>query len=88
MWMINFRVRDLDAMIERLRAAGVRVEMEGDEWPNGRLARLNDPEAIPSSSGSRPGWMPPTECQSRTKPHEPIFDRVGLRVAHGVDQDA
>jgi catechol 2,3-dioxygenase-like lactoylglutathione lyase family enzyme len=45
-WMINFRVRNLDAMIAQLRAAGIVVEMEGD-YPNGRFARLNDPEGNP-----------------------------------------
>lgn len=46
-WMINFRVADLDAMVEQLRANGVDVEYEGDEWPNGRFARLVDPEGNP-----------------------------------------
>jgi len=45
-WMINFRVRNLDAMVEQLRAAGVAVELEG-EYPNGRFARLADPEGNP-----------------------------------------
>ena len=45
-WMINFRVRDLDAMVAQLRAAGINVEIEGDN-PNGRFARLNDPEGNP-----------------------------------------
>jgi predicted enzyme related to lactoylglutathione lyase len=45
-WMINFRVRSLDAMTAQLRAADITVEMEGD-YPNGRFARLNDPEGNP-----------------------------------------
>jgi glyoxylase I family protein len=44
--MVNFRVRDLDAMMAQLRAAGITVEIEG-EFPNGRFARLNDPEGNP-----------------------------------------
>lgn len=46
-WMINFRVRDLDAMAEQLEAAGVAVEFETDVYPNGRFARLMDPEGNP-----------------------------------------
>ncbi|WP_298298487.1 VOC family protein [uncultured Litoreibacter sp.] len=42
-WMINFRVRDLDAMMAQLNAAGIEVSFEGDE-PNGRFALLSDPE--------------------------------------------
>ena len=45
-WMVNFRVRNLDAMMAQLRAAGIVVEIEG-EYPNGRFARLNDPEGNP-----------------------------------------
>lgn len=46
-WMINFRVRDLAAMMAQLRAAGIEVEPEGDEYPNGKFARLRDPEGNP-----------------------------------------
>jgi catechol 2,3-dioxygenase-like lactoylglutathione lyase family enzyme len=43
-WMINFRVMQLDAMVEQLRAAGVSVELDAQTYPNGRFARLYDPE--------------------------------------------
>jgi predicted enzyme related to lactoylglutathione lyase len=43
-WRINFRVRDLDAMVAQLRAAGVAVEVDGTIYPNGRFAHLRDPE--------------------------------------------
>ena len=43
-WMINFRVRDLDAMVAQLRGAGIEVEVDGTECPFGRFARLSDPE--------------------------------------------
>ncbi|MEM1389988.1 MAG: VOC family protein [Pseudomonadota bacterium] len=45
-WMINFRVDHLDAIVERLRASGHQVEYENDEepFPNGRFAKLHDPE--------------------------------------------
>lgn len=43
-WMINFRVRDLDAMVAQLRQAGVAVEVVTEAYPNGRFAHLSDPE--------------------------------------------
>lgn len=46
-WMINFRVRDLDAMINQLRASGIEVVPDETVYPNGRFARLHDPEGNP-----------------------------------------
>jgi glyoxylase I family protein len=46
-WMINFRVRDLDAMTAQLRASGIQVELDPETYPNGRFARLADPEGNP-----------------------------------------
>lgn len=46
-WMINFRVRDLDAMVEQLRAAKIEVTVDAESYPNGRFARLRDPEGNP-----------------------------------------
>ena len=46
-WMINFRVLDLDAMVEQLRAAKVDVVVDAEDYPNGRFARLRDPEGNP-----------------------------------------
>jgi predicted enzyme related to lactoylglutathione lyase len=43
-WRINFRVRDLDAMVAQLRAAGAAVDVEDTIYPNGRFAHLRDPE--------------------------------------------
>ncbi len=43
-WRINFRVRDLDAMVAQLRAAGLCVEVESTIYPNGRFAHLHDPD--------------------------------------------
>jgi glyoxylase I family protein len=43
-WMINFRVLNLEAMIAQLRSAGISVEIDSEPYPNGRLARLYDPE--------------------------------------------
>jgi glyoxylase I family protein len=47
-WMINFRVRDLAAMVTQLRAAGVDVMVDPEAYPNGRFARLYDPEGNPA----------------------------------------
>lgn len=46
-WAINFRVRDLDAMVAQLRAAGIEVAVHQDDYPNGRFADLVDPEGNP-----------------------------------------
>ena len=46
-WMVNFRVRNLDAMVAQLRAAGISVEVDATAYPNGRFARLHDPEGNP-----------------------------------------
>lgn len=46
-WMINFRVKDLDAMVAQLEKAGVKVEVDPEDYPNGRFAQLNDPEGNP-----------------------------------------
>jgi len=46
-WMLNFRVRDLDAMVEQLRAAKIEVTVNAETYPNGRFARLYDPEGNP-----------------------------------------
>ena len=46
-FMINFRVRDLAAMILQLQASGVVVTQDPEDYPNGRFARLQDPEGNP-----------------------------------------
>ena len=46
-WMITFRVRDLDAMVAQVRAAGVSVEVDPERYPNGRFATCADPENNP-----------------------------------------
>jgi predicted enzyme related to lactoylglutathione lyase len=46
-WMMNFRVRDLAAMVAQLRGAGIEVEVDPELYPNGRFARLKDPEGNP-----------------------------------------
>lgn len=46
-WMVNFRVRDLDAMAAQLRANGIEVTLDPETYPNGRFARIHDPEGNP-----------------------------------------
>jgi len=43
-FMLNFRVANLDAMVQQLRAAGIEVEIQAEDEPNGRFAHLFDPE--------------------------------------------
>lgn len=53
--MINFRVDDLDAMLARLRAAGVEVTDESAEADYGKFGWAVDPE------GNRfEMWQPPS----------------------------
>lgn len=46
-WMINFRVRNLEAMAKQLRSTGIDVVIDPESYPNGRFARLHDPEGNP-----------------------------------------
>ena len=46
-WMINFRVRDLARMAAQLQAAGIKVTIDAETYPNGKFASLNDPEGNP-----------------------------------------
>jgi predicted enzyme related to lactoylglutathione lyase len=43
-WGLNFRVRDLTAMVAQLRAAGIDVEVDPMRYPNGWFAQLHDPD--------------------------------------------
>jgi len=45
--MVNFRVRDLDKIAAQLQAAGIAVKIDPQSYPNGRFARLRDPEGNP-----------------------------------------
>jgi len=44
LFMVNYRVRDLDAMLAQLRAAGARVEDRVEEYDYGRFGWASDPE--------------------------------------------
>lgn len=43
-WMLNFRVRDLDAMLAQLRAGGVQVSERIEEYDYGRFGWAYDLE--------------------------------------------
>lgn len=55
-FMINLRVDGLDALLDRLRAAGIEVttKAEWDDPATGRFARIHDPEGNPIEL-----WEPP-----------------------------
>jgi predicted enzyme related to lactoylglutathione lyase len=42
--MMNFRVDDLDALLEQLRARGVQIDEKREDWDYGRFAWIMDPE--------------------------------------------
>lgn len=46
-WTLNFRVRDLDGLVAELRRAGIEVTVDPESYPNGRFAKLKDPEGNP-----------------------------------------
>lgn len=43
-FMFNFRVADLDKMVEQLVVKGISVDVDPEPDPQGRFARLRDPE--------------------------------------------
>ena len=56
-FMLNYRVRNLDAMLAQLRAAGARAEDRIEEYDYGRFGWATDPE------GNRfELWEPPALC--------------------------
>jgi predicted enzyme related to lactoylglutathione lyase len=57
-FMLNLRVRDLDDLLEHLRASGIEVIVKPD-WDSpevGRFARIHDPEGNPIEL-----WEPPPD---------------------------
>ncbi|AWM39292.1 Glyoxalase-like domain protein [Gemmata obscuriglobus] len=43
-FMVNYRVKNLDAMLTQLRAAGVKVEEKVEDYDYGRFGWATDPE--------------------------------------------
>ena len=58
-YMLNLRVEGLDALLTRLRDAGVEVvtKAEWDTPETGRFARIHDPEGNPIEL-----WEPPVDA--------------------------
>lgn len=56
-WMINLRVRDMDGLLEKLRAKGIDIvtKPEWDDPATGRFARIHDPEGNPIELWEVPG---------------------------------
>lgn len=61
-WMVNYRVRDLDAVLAHLRASGVEPVAEVEEYPYGRFTWIVDGE------GNRVElWEPPSTPARRSR---------------------
>lgn len=56
-WMLNLRVSEIDALLNKLRADGIEVitKAEWDAPEAGRFARIHDPEGNAIEL-----WQPPT----------------------------
>ncbi len=52
-WMVNFRVRSLDAMVAQLQKSNIEVKVDPEKYPNGRFASCTIRKAIRSSYGNR-----------------------------------
>jgi glyoxylase I family protein len=46
-WMVNFRVRSMDAMVAQLQKSNIEVKVDPEKSPSGRFARLHDPDGNP-----------------------------------------
>jgi len=57
-WMLNLRVDDLDALLDRLTQSGTAIitKPEWDTPETGRFARIHDPEDNPIEL-----WQPPAQ---------------------------
>jgi glyoxylase I family protein len=64
-WRINFRVRNLDAMVAQLKAAGLSVAVVEEVFPNGRFAYVNDPDgnSIELWEPAGTDWVRPSNQQ-------------------------
>lgn len=79
-FMHNFRVDDLDAVLARLRAAGVPVDKKVEEYEYGRFGWATDPE------GNRIElWEPPAEPDAANRE---AADRRAIEELHRRDAEA
>jgi len=58
-FMVNFRVRDLHAMLAQLRAAGCRVDEKVEESDFGKFGWVTDPEGNRVELWEPPDRVPP-----------------------------
>jgi hypothetical protein len=63
MWMLDPRVRNLDAKVAQLRAAGIKVTVDPENHPFGRFARTPDPEGNPIECWQPHGTTRPMRLQ-------------------------
>ena len=83
-FMVNLRVRDLDVLAARLGAAGIAVTVDPEVWPNGRFARLHDPEGNPIEL-----WQPSTPADSPlARWHAAVAARDPARIPPLLADDA
>jgi len=64
-FMVNFRVRDLDAMLKQLRANGCKVDEKSQESPLGKFGWVMDPE------GNRVELWEPPDLSSTQRSEKP-----------------
>lgn len=57
-FMLNFRVKNLDALVAQLRKADIKVDVDPMTYPNGRFAQLADPEGNPIQLWEPKGTTP------------------------------
>ncbi|MBA3723604.1 MAG: VOC family protein [Candidatus Levybacteria bacterium] len=67
--MVNFRVNDLDAMLEQLKTNGVRIDEERIEDSVGKFASVYDPEGNKIEL-----WEPTDASHWKDTSHEKIKD--------------
>jgi len=78
--MINFRVANLDRMIAQLRARGIEVTLDPEIYPNGRFARLSDPEGNPIEL-----WEPKAGSPNRLRRASPLPTKFSRNALVGRD---
>lgn len=83
-FMVNLRVRDLDALAARLHAAGIEVRVDPEAYPNGRFARVHDPEGNPIEL-----WQPSTPADAPlARWHDAVASRDPRRIPPLLADDA